>query len=282
MLAAIAGPRAQRTSARRIGRHRLGRAAVPPRSRRRRASAPAPDPRETGRRDRSIVRVRSRPRRALAARQTRRRADDARATLMALTTAAGAARAAPARKTPPGVDAAAGPLSIARQGERQSSMQASATRAGRRVAPRREPIEDAADAVLAEALLSIAYAADVGDPEGTVLLAGDVSLRHDFGFAARDGEQRLRTAWALPRQDVMPGMPWRVNGSLLGLDVALAPLALRRVNADHVLDAPAHAVERARHVRRQPVADEPVRAARRRSRRDCRRRGTRPAAGRRR
>ena len=87
-------------------------------------------------------------------------------------------------------------------------------------------------------LLSIAYAADVGDPEGTVLLADDVSQRHDFGFGAKDGEIRVRTAWALPRVEVNPGVPWHVSGSLLGLDIGLGSLALRRVNFERVLEAP--------------------------------------------
>ena len=77
-------------------------------------------------------------------------------------------------------------------------------------------------------LLSIAYAADVGDPDGTVLLADDVSRRHDFGFGVKDAEMRLRAAWAVPRPEVTPGVPWHVSGSLLGLDIGLAPLALRR------------------------------------------------------
>ena len=33
---------------------------------------------------------------------------------------------------------------------------------------------------------------------------------------------RLRTAWALPRQDIAVGVPWHVTGSLLGLDIALS------------------------------------------------------------
>jgi hypothetical protein len=95
-----------------------------------------------------------------------------------------------------------------------------------------------ADELLAQTLPSIAYAADVGDPEGTVLLADDVSRRHDFGFAAKDAEVRLRSSWAAPRPEVTPGVPWHVNGSLLGLDIALAPLALRRLNFERVLEAP--------------------------------------------
>ena len=49
---------------------------------------------------------------------------------------------------------------------------------------------------------------------------------------------RLRSAWAVPRPEVTPGVPWHVNGSLLGLDIALAPLALRRLNFERVLEAP--------------------------------------------
>jgi hypothetical protein len=92
--------------------------------------------------------------------------------------------------------------------------------------------------VLADVLLSIAYAADVGDPDGTVLLAEDVSRRHDFGFNSRDAESRLKLAWAVPRSEITPGVPWHVSGSLLGLDIGLAPLALRRLNYERVLEAP--------------------------------------------
>jgi hypothetical protein len=101
-----------------------------------------------------------------------------------------------------------------------------------------EPLHALADGALAEALLSIAYAIDLGDPDGTVLLAGNVARRHDFGLAIVDGDQRARAAWALPRQDFAPGVPWHVSGSALGLDVALSSLALRRVDASRIGDAP--------------------------------------------
>ena len=91
--------------------------------------------------------------------------------------------------------------------------------------------------MLAEVLLSIAYAADVGDPDGTVLLADDVSRRHDFGFNVRDVDQRTRRHGRC-RGEVTPGIPWHVTGSLLGLDIGLAPLALRRINFERVLEAP--------------------------------------------
>ena len=112
------------------------------------------------------------------------------------------------------------------------------TKDAKRAARESELLGDLADQLLSEVLLSISYAADVGDPEGTVLLAADVSHRHDFGFGAKDSELRLRQVWSMPRQDVTPGIPWRVSGSLLGLDIALAPLTLRRLNFERVLEAP--------------------------------------------
>jgi hypothetical protein len=100
------------------------------------------------------------------------------------------------------------------------------------------PLALVAEAVAAEALLSMAYAVDLGDPDGTVLLAGNVALRHDFGFGISDSETRARAAWSLPKQEVAPGVPWHVSGSALGLDVALASLTLRRVDTGRVGDAP--------------------------------------------
>jgi len=108
----------------------------------------------------------------------------------------------------------------------------------KRVARFAGPLLELSDTVLADVLLSIAYAADVGDPDGTVMLADDVSRRHDFGFNARDADARQRLAWAVPRAEVTPGVPWHVSGSLLGLDIGLAPLALRRLNFERVLEAP--------------------------------------------
>jgi hypothetical protein len=97
---------------------------------------------------------------------------------------------------------------------------------------------DAADAAAAQALVSLAYAISLGDPDGAALLPGNVSRRHDFGFNQRSTDQRLRAAWMIPRQDVSPGIPWHLDGSLLGLDVALAHTALRRLSADRALAAP--------------------------------------------
>jgi len=89
------------------------------------------------------------------------------------------------------------------------------------------------DSALGEALLSIVYAIEITDPDGPILMAGNAALHHDFGVRAGDSASRTRAEWSLPKQEIWPGLPWHVSGSLLGLDVALAPLALRRVTTDH-------------------------------------------------
>jgi hypothetical protein len=108
----------------------------------------------------------------------------------------------------------------------------------RRAARVGSSLNQLADIVLGDALVSFAYAADIGDPDGAALLAGNVSLRHDFGFGRKDNDTRNRMPWLPPRQDFQPGVPWHVAGSLLGLDVALAPMNLRRVTFDRIADAP--------------------------------------------
>jgi hypothetical protein len=138
---------------------------------------------------------------------------------------------------PPGVEAPRDGLEWA---TRTADEIAKAGRGGdlRRAARFAASIHDLAGITLGDALVSLIYAADIGDPDGAPLLAGNVALRHDFGFLRRDVTGRARGAWTVPRQDFMPGIPWHVTGSLLGLDVALAPLLLRRTMSDGVADAP--------------------------------------------
>jgi hypothetical protein len=99
-------------------------------------------------------------------------------------------------------------------------------------------ITEISDELCGQTLVSIVYAVSLGDPDGAAFLASDVSRRHDFGFGSRDSENRLRAAWLMPNQNVGPGIAWHVDGSLLGLDVALAPLELRRLSANRALEAP--------------------------------------------
>ncbi len=86
------------------------------------------------------------------------------------------------------------------------------------------------DDLLAQALMSWAYALEIGDPDGTTLMGGDPSRRHDFGIDAH-AEARIRAAWAEPADDTSAGAPRHIAGSLLGLDIALSALALRRIDA---------------------------------------------------
>jgi hypothetical protein len=100
------------------------------------------------------------------------------------------------------------------------------------------PLARAGDVLLSQSLVSIVYALYIGDPDGTVLLAGDVSRRHDFGFASGDPGGWTRTAWNAPREQVSPGVPWHVSGPVLALDTALGALILRRINTERVMPAP--------------------------------------------
>ena len=94
------------------------------------------------------------------------------------------------------------------------------------------------DAQVAEALLVLIYSPALGDPEGPALLGGDIALRHDFGLEGAAGLRRDTLAWSMPREQVGDGSPWHIEGSLLGLDIALARLALRRLSTDEMPVAP--------------------------------------------
>ena len=87
---------------------------------------------------------------------------------------------------------------------------------------------DPCAAALGEALVSLAYAAAIGEPDGPALAGSDPSLRHDFGAEP----------WALPDEVVGPGEPRHVRGSLLGLERALARLFLDGLAGDALPVAP--------------------------------------------
>lgn len=82
---------------------------------------------------------------------------------------------------------------------------------------------------ISSALLALIYTPALGDPEGPALLGQDIAQRHDFGLVGPAGLRRESLAWAPPREQVGAGSPWHIEGSLLGLDIALARLALRRL-----------------------------------------------------
>ena len=99
------------------------------------------------------------------------------------------------------------------------------------------PLASVADVMLGNALVSLAYACDLGDPDGTILIAGDPSRRHDFGYDALGRDARMKAMWGIASIETRRG-PWHLVGSALALDMAMAPLALRRISVDRVPEAP--------------------------------------------
>jgi hypothetical protein len=119
---------------------------------------------------------------------------------------------------------------LTRAREKMGSPSVSAALAASRAGP--------GDGQLALALMSLAYALEIGDPRGTTLMGGDLSRRHDFGLENRFNEPRIRAAWAEPRGVAATGAPWHVEGSLLGLDVGLSALSLRRIDTSELPPPP--------------------------------------------
>ncbi len=82
---------------------------------------------------------------------------------------------------------------------------------------------------LADALVSIVYAIYLGDPDGSAVTSGNVALRHDFGFATPPA-RGAGDAWRPPLERFDGKAAWRIRGSVLGLEGALARLSLRRLD----------------------------------------------------
>jgi hypothetical protein len=91
---------------------------------------------------------------------------------------------------------------------------------------------------LSDALTTLVYAPAMGDPEGPALLSRDVPQRHAFGLDAPAGARATLLAWMAPRDQVGDGIPWHIEGSLLGLDIGLARLSLRRIDSNEMPVAP--------------------------------------------
>lgn len=96
----------------------------------------------------------------------------------------------------------------------------------------------AADWYLACVLSSLVYAPHLGARNSPALLGGDPSARHDFGLAETRPDIRALTPWSLPADARDQASGWRVTGSLLGLDLALGRLALRRLPSEEMPQAP--------------------------------------------
>jgi hypothetical protein len=82
------------------------------------------------------------------------------------------------------------------------------------------------DDLLARGLTEMVYAMSLGERDGLSIAASEAAPRHDFGAhsIARS------TAWRAPQAGADVAQRWRVTGSLLGLDVALADFSLVRLS----------------------------------------------------
>jgi hypothetical protein len=98
------------------------------------------------------------------------------------------------------------------------------------------PFLEVADRLQAQAVLSLAYAAVLRDPQSTSLLDGDPAPRHDWAFEAPDGDERESPPWREPVTDRTGG--WHLTGSILGADLVLAGESLRRVSVDRFPSPP--------------------------------------------
>lgn len=87
-----------------------------------------------------------------------------------------------------------------------------------------------ADVLVHASLRALLYAAYLGDADRYAAAGGEeVSARHDFALDEDDDTVTLtHGAWVMPVTRFEPGQPWSVRGSLLGLDISLADLALGR------------------------------------------------------
>ena len=118
-------------------------------------------------------------------------------------------------------------LRLVKVRERQGGPSLSEAMAATRKATGGKNVERS-ESLLADTLVSIAYAAYLGDPDGPAVLSGNIALRHELGSF---GLSAARSAWRLPTEG-HAGKGWHLTGSLLGLDVGLARMALRRLDSN--------------------------------------------------
>jgi hypothetical protein len=91
------------------------------------------------------------------------------------------------------------------------------------------PLEEATDWYLSEVLGAVAYAPFVGEADGPALLGGDPSKGHEFRFFKDKTPLSARGAWELPVESRDGLRGWHLSGSLLGVDLTLGYLGLRRL-----------------------------------------------------
>jgi hypothetical protein len=108
-----------------------------------------------------------------------------------------------------------------------------AIRDGRLSGSDRERLIRLGERVLAYSIVTLVYAASLGDADAdpTTIFDPAIGDRHTFG-------RQFGAAWEIAREDSGTGQPWHLTGSLLGLDVGLARFALRRLSMEPPSQAP--------------------------------------------
>jgi hypothetical protein len=88
-------------------------------------------------------------------------------------------------------------------------------------------LEPIVDALVAHTLRSILYAAYLGDPDGELLMNGDLAHRHNLRLLVSGSpDARQAPAWTVPEEVPGGGSNRHVRGSLLALDLAMWKMAL--------------------------------------------------------
>ena len=85
---------------------------------------------------------------------------------------------------------------------------------------------EAGDLLLAEALVSFAYAVSIGEPDDAVLMAGDPSLQHRFDATIGPATP----PWHLPDEVQTADGSWLTEGAVMGLHTVFARSWLRRLS----------------------------------------------------
>ncbi len=117
----------------------------------------------------------------------------------------------------------------------------------------RRSLDDLGDALATEGLAEMAYAVSLGWAEDLPLTALAAFRRHVFTRPSPTGV--IDASWLAPDTVTGRGDAWHVAGSLLGLEDAVAPVALRRPSLKPLGAAPSLNTGRpalARHHRRRP------------------------------
>ena len=100
----------------------------------------------------------------------------------------------------------------------------------------RRALEDLAEALATQGFIELVYAANMGWAEELPLRAMAAARRHSFVADTASGTETVY--WRAPFIVTDTREPWHLSGSLLGMDVALAPVALRRTSLRPLTAAP--------------------------------------------